>query len=107
LTHYTDINLLIVKLMPSPEYDAVAAEMGNAIRDAVLGMGVPKPSFRILTSTKFRGATSSQEADGAFMPRFRDKHNDWPTVAIECGLSESLRRLGTDAAGGSPTRELR
>jgi hypothetical protein len=38
LKHHTNINLLIVKLMPSPEHDIAVAVMRNAIGDAVLGV---------------------------------------------------------------------
>jgi hypothetical protein len=72
--------------------------MNNGILIALLGMGVPRQSLRYLLAIRFRGATCSKEADGSFMPRFRNPHNnDWPTVVIEAGLSESIRRLRTDA----------
>ncbi|KAJ5783999.1 uncharacterized protein N7518_009676 [Penicillium psychrosexuale] len=40
---------------------------------------------------------SSKEADTAYKPVTRNQQSDWPTIVLECGYSESMRRLAVDA----------
>lgn len=46
---------------------------------------------------RFSGPTGQKEADTGLKPMSRHFLNDWPTIVIECGLSESLKRLKVDA----------
>jgi len=45
----------------------------------------------------FSGPGSEKEPDTAFKPSSRRFVDDWPTLVVECGVSESLARLQVDA----------
>jgi len=99
MTHYTDTNLLIVKL-PTAEHESAHGELAKEVVVALAAMG-PKLAtyeFHFVGATTFRVRGSSKEADSAYRPRsFRPNKSDWPTIVFESGLSETLRQLRIDA----------
>jgi len=48
-------------------------------------------------ATGFSGPGSEKEPDSAFKPSSRRFVDDWPTLVIECGVSQFLPRLQADA----------
>jgi len=88
---------LIVKIMPDPITVLVVEEFGYALRKKIEERGQGR-GICSMGGTTYKGPDSRKEADGAFRPRLarRDVY-DWPTVILECGLSESPGRLTADA----------
>jgi hypothetical protein len=98
MTHYTDINLLIVKL-PSAEHEAAHLNIGRDLIEKVVLMGMRAKELDGVGASRFPGRRSSKEGDSAWRPHSsRPNETDWPTIVIESGVSESLRRLRFDAS---------
>ena len=96
-TYYWDINLLIVKLMPSGKHESVHVNFGLSIIEKVIRMGMSRRDLRGSGATTFEGLSSSKEGDTSFKPPCRDYEADLPTIVIEAGLSESVAKLRCDA----------
>jgi hypothetical protein len=98
MTHYTDTNLLIVKL-PTAEHESAHTNLAKEVVIALTVMGPRLASYEChsVGATTYRVRGSSKEADSAYRPRsFRPNKTDWPTIVFESGLSESLRQLRVD-----------
>jgi hypothetical protein len=97
MTHYTDTNLLIVKL-PTAEHELAHGNLATGMIEKVVLMGIPARELSFVGATTVRTRGSSKEADSAYRPRsFRPNKTDWPTIVFESGLSETLRQLIIDA----------
>jgi hypothetical protein len=96
MTHYTDTDLLIVKL-PSGKHESAHLSLGAGLVTKVTGMGISYLELRPMGGTRYPGNTSSKEGDSSYKPSSRRNKYDWPTIVIESGLSESLQRLRSDA----------
>lgn len=98
MTHHTDTNALIIKLMPSVEHELAHTCLADQLTYQLIRMGI---SFDGLLSnmagSRCSGPSSSKEADAAYKPECRDHAIDWPTLVFESGLSEGLARLRVDA----------
>lgn len=97
ICYYADINLLIVKIMPSLEQESSHVSFGRKLDAKLNKMGIPDNALTFLGGTRYSGITSAKEGDSAFKPSCRRKKTDWPTLVIESGLPESLLRLRYDA----------
>ena len=98
MTYYADVDLLIVKLMPSVKHEAAHRSLSGDFVYKIRVMGVPRNGLYPLGAGRFEGRNSSKEADSAYKPLpIRSGESDWPTIVFESGLSESLGRLRTDA----------
>jgi len=97
MTHYTDTDMLVVKLMPSTKHEAAHLSFAEEWTDRVKAMGLTRRDYLPLGAGRFCGRRSSKEGDSAYKPSTRKNANDWPTFVIESGLSESLRCLRSDA----------
>ena len=98
MTYYADIDLLIVKLMPSVKHEAAHRSLSEDFVYKIRVMGVPRNGLYPLGAARFEGHNSSKEADSAYKPLpIRSGESDWPTIVFESGLSESLGRLRADA----------
>jgi len=97
VTYYEDINLLIIKLMPSGKHEMSHIEFGDMIKEKAIMMGVSRRALTGVGGTRFKGHSSSKEGDTSFKPASRVRETDLPTIMIEAGLSESLARLKVDA----------
>jgi hypothetical protein len=97
MTQYTDTDLLIIKLMPSGEHETAHITLGDEVIDKLRGMGLPKRSLIPRGAKTCVGPNSSKGGDSTYKPKCRDRKDDWPTIVIEAGLSESLTSLRTDA----------
>lgn len=95
---YADIDLLIVKVMPSGAHETAWALLSEDFRFKLQGMGVPRRDLVPIGSTRYQGSQSSKEPDAGYKPLpARSLVSDWPTIVFEVGLSESLSQLRTDA----------
>jgi hypothetical protein len=97
MTHYTDLDLLIIKLMPSAEHETVHIALSDEVNHKLEGMGLPRRSLVGLGATTCVGHNSSKEGDSTYKPRCRDRKVDCPTIVFEAGLFKSLAGLRTDA----------
>ena len=97
MTYYTDINLLVIKLMPSGKHESAHLSFSDELRAKLFGMGISHRELRPMGGTRYPGHTSSKEGDSCYKPSSRKKEANWPTIVIESGLSESLQRLRYDA----------
>ena len=97
MSHDTDDDLLVIKLMPAAEHENPHITLGIDLVLALVGMGLPRRCIYALGGTRFHGRNSSKEADSAYKPASRTLKTDWPTIVFESGLSESLARLRLDA----------
>ena len=97
ITHYTSINLLIIKLMPSLKHELAHGDLAELLTFRFAFMGFQKPPLRHVGATRFDGNQSSKEGDSAYKPNSRNHEDDWPTIVFESGLSESLTKLRNDA----------
>jgi len=96
LTHCVDIGTLIIKV-PSVGHEKVACRFTEEMRDRFREMGVPKLECDPMGTTTYRGTSSSKQADAAFKSGIlRPYDMDWPTIVLEAGVSESVRRLRMD-----------
>jgi hypothetical protein len=97
LAHYTDIDLLIVKL-PSAKHEMAHLSLVHKIIEKLVRMGMPVEEFCGIGANRFRGHNYSKEGDSTFKPYSRRPNDtDWPTIVFESGFSESLSRLRHDA----------
>ncbi|KAG0136654.1 hypothetical protein HOY82DRAFT_549483 [Tuber indicum] len=85
--YLNDPQALIVKVMPSGLHE-FATEAFMGLRRALPSVG----------RTTYEGTLSKKEADGGFKPPLaRPRENDWPTIVLESGVSESPQRLKVGA----------
>jgi hypothetical protein len=96
MTHYTDTGLLIIKI-PLKLHETAHGSLGERINFKVVGMGLPIGSLVYLGAGTCKSPYSSKEGDTSYKPQCRTGTDDWPTIVIEAGLSESLRQLRADA----------
>jgi hypothetical protein len=97
MTHYTDKDLLIIKLMPSAEHEAAHLTISYVANRKLEGMGLPMLSLFPVGARTLYGFNNSKEGDSTYKPRCRPQKDAWPTFIVEAGLSESLTKLRTDA----------
>lgn len=97
ICYFQEEELLIVKYMPSAAHEFTAREFHNIILVKILSMGTDRNELVSFGSRRYHGAHSSKEADEVFVPdSVRNKEDDWPTLVIEVGRSESLSQLRQD-----------
>src|SRR5207248_5099824 len=97
LAHYTDRDLLIVKI-PTAQHEAAHLGLGNKLVCNVARMGIPNGELHPVGATTFYGRKSSKEGDSSYRPySLRPNSTDWSTIVIESGVSESLHHLRYDA----------
>jgi hypothetical protein len=97
MSHYTDSNLLIIKLMPSGKHQISHLTLHLKIRNALIRMGLPDDALTPVGATTFTCPHSSKEGDSGYKPLSRGNETDWPTIILESGLSESLPQLRNGA----------
>jgi len=95
--YYENEETLIVKIMPSiaPELACTQFELKLVLKLAEMGL---QDELLNIRSTTIQGIQCRKEADSAFQPwSSRPYKTDWPTLVIECGVSESINRLRGDS----------
>jgi len=83
VTYHKDINLLIIKLMPTAKHEAAHVNFSRRIDYKIYGMGMSASDLEGTGATRFEGC--------------RDNDDDLPTIVIESGYSEPLERLQSGA----------
>lgn len=88
---------LIVKIIPSPVHEMVREGFISALMEQTGRMGLRR-ALVDMRGTALQGIESRKEANSAFKPRLsRPLYTDWPTLVLECGIPESLKRLRAEA----------
>jgi hypothetical protein len=96
LTHYVDWDILILKV-PTAKHEIAHGHFGQKLTLRAGAMGL-EDDFIYLGATKFQVRRASKEGDTSYKPRsMRPREADWPTIVIEAGWSESIRKLRLDA----------
>jgi hypothetical protein len=99
MTHYTDTDLLIIKLMPLVAHEKLHGKLFTELLFQAARMGIQSHEIDTVGAGRYRGNSSSKEGDSALKPcASRPDDTDWPTIVFEAGLSESLNQLRIDAA---------
>lgn len=98
MTHHTDTNELIVKLMPSGKHESAHLSLAQELIYELIHIGISRENLLApVGGIRCSGPSSSKEADSAYKPLSRRQENGWPTIVFESGLSEGLTRLRVDA----------
>lgn len=93
-----DKNDLIVKLMPSLRHDAAHLILIKAIETRVLQMGLDEFKLYPTGTTTYKGDSGAKQGDSGVKPvPEREDESDWPTLMVECGVSENIRELRADS----------
>ena len=82
--------------MPSARHETAHTYFGMVLVERFVLMGLSN-SICPAGATRYQGNTSSKEGDTAYRPFPARGLDDWPTIVIEAGVSESLSRLRVDA----------
>jgi len=94
-----DLEILIVKV-PTEAHEIAAAQFGDEISFNAMSMGLPLAERLLVGIATFRAVagTPRKQPDWSMKPRnVRANPGDFPTIVIEVGFSETLRRLRNDA----------
>ena len=94
-----DLEVLIVKV-PTKVHETAAATFGSEIDFTARTMGLPQIERQLLGAGKCTapGGTPSKEPDWSMVnANVRPSPDDFPTIVIEVGFSETLQKLRNDA----------
>src|SRR5205807_7946171 len=83
--------------MPGGHHEAVTWELGYRIKKKAAEMGLEE-ALLLMGATTYQGTTNRKQADCSLKPWLsRPLITDWPTVVVECGVSESYSHLVNDS----------
>ena len=91
-----DQQTLIVKIIASPLHEVVHREFEKILWAKITPMGLLR-DLAGMGSARYKGIAIKKEPDSCYKPRSRAGAASWPTLAIECGVSERIGRLRVDA----------
>jgi len=95
--YLTNERMLIVKFIVGVAHEQAHRRFVGIFMLKISSMGLFR-DFIDVGGGCFTGLTGRKEADTGLKPiSSRPFLTDWPTVAVECGVSESLERLRVDA----------
>ena len=95
--YYEKEETLIVKIMPGLVHEVARTQFELELILKLAEMGLQYELCN-MGSTTYQGIGKRKEADSAFKPLFsRPYKTDWPTLVIECGVSESIKDLRRDS----------
>jgi hypothetical protein len=92
-------DILIVKV-PTEAHETAAAHFADEISFNARSMGLPSIERQLFGTATFRAAagTPRKQGDWSMKPvNVRANRGDFPTIVIEVGFSETLRKLHNDA----------
>ncbi|KAJ5797209.1 uncharacterized protein N7518_005749 [Penicillium psychrosexuale] len=88
----------VIRIMPPGAYERVTRSFSNKLVLKLFEMGIDSDDYTMNSATRYHGRTCDKEADESLTPSgnpFDD--NNWPSLVIETGLSESEAQLRADA----------
>jgi hypothetical protein len=98
ITHCIDWDVLIIKVMAGVVHEGFFGTFRSELEYRFGLMGLPVRDFWPVGAGRLRGRSVSKEGDMAWKPApLRPNKGDFPTLVIEAGVSESLRKLRADA----------
>lgn len=93
-----DSKEIIAKLMLLPAHETPHLLLIDDIREKTREMGLDRRELAPMGHTTYRGGNTARQGDSVVKPaQARNKADDWPTLVIEAGVSESLAQLRIDA----------
>jgi hypothetical protein len=95
LLYGCDENMLIIKVIPSPDHHIVAENLKLCIAQQIVQMGL-YDELDAVGSTEIQFGNFTKQPDGCWAPISQSPN---PTLVLEIGLSESSKRLAIDARG--------
>ncbi|CAG8888044.1 unnamed protein product [Penicillium egyptiacum] len=88
----------VIRIMPSGAHERVTRSFSNKLVAKLLNMGIDPDDYTMNTATRYHGRTCDKEADESLTPSGNPSDDDnWPSLVIETGLSESEAQLRADA----------
>jgi len=97
LLYYEYEETLVVKIMPGAVHD-IAVSQFEIILTLKLASIELLGELSYMRATTYKGTDCEKEPDSSFRPRSsRPYTTNWPTLVIECGVSESINRLRVDS----------
>ncbi|KAJ5544594.1 hypothetical protein N7535_007011 [Penicillium sp. DV-2018c] len=88
----------VIRIVPSGAHERITRLFTSQLIEKLLDMGIRPKAYTLNGATRYHGKLCDKEADGSFTPlRKPSDDNDWPSVVVETGFSESEAQLRTDA----------
>ncbi|KAF7718314.1 Uncharacterized protein PECH_001097 [Penicillium ucsense] len=88
----------VIRIMPSGAHERITRLFTSQLIEKLLDMGIRPKAYTLNGATRFHGKLCDKEADESLTPlRKPSDDNDWPSLVIETGFSESEAQLRTDA----------
>ena len=95
--YYEKEETLIVKIMPGLAHEVTRGQFELELAFKLAEMGL-RYELCYMGSTTRKGIGSGKEPDSSFKPlSYRPYKTDWPTLVVECGVSQSLKKLRRDS----------
>ncbi|CAG8894134.1 unnamed protein product [Penicillium egyptiacum] len=88
----------VIRIMPSKAHKRVTRSFSNKLVAKLLNMGIDPDDYTMNSASRYNGRTCDKEADESLTPLGNpSEDDDWPSLVIETGLSESEAQLRADA----------
>ncbi|KAG0127051.1 hypothetical protein HOY82DRAFT_490932 [Tuber indicum] len=95
--YLNDPRMLIVKFLQGGVHEVATTGVKSVLFEKVTTLGL-RHAIGSVRSKTFHGNAGQKEADSAFKHgAARPLETDWPTLVIECGVSETVPLLGVDS----------
>lgn len=98
LTLDTQRQQAVIRIMPSGAHERVTRSFSNELVLKLFEMGIHPRDYTMNAATRYHGKSCDKEADESLTPsRDAFSNEEWPSLVIETGLSESEAQLRADA----------
>ncbi|KAJ5090791.1 hypothetical protein N7532_009475 [Penicillium argentinense] len=88
---------VVIRIMPSGAHERLTQSFTGELIEKLLDMGIRPRAYTLNAATRYQGRTCAKEADQSLTPsRDTFSDNEWPSLVIETGLSESEAQLRAD-----------
>ncbi|EPS29393.1 hypothetical protein PDE_04342 [Penicillium oxalicum 114-2] len=88
----------IIRIIPSGSHERITRLFTSQLIEKLLDMGIRPKAYTLNGATRYHGRLCDKEADESLIPlRKPSDENDWPSLVVETGFSESEAQLRTDA----------
>ncbi|KAJ5943964.1 hypothetical protein N7516_004132 [Penicillium verrucosum] len=88
----------VLRIMPSGAHERVTQSFTCELVEKLLDMGIRPRAYTLNAATRYHGNSCAKEADQSLTPSWdASSAQEWPSLVIETGLSESEAQLRADA----------
>ncbi|KAJ5566572.1 hypothetical protein N7535_008210 [Penicillium sp. DV-2018c] len=88
----------VIRIIPSKAHERVTQSFSNEVVEKLLDMGIRSRDYTMNAASRYHGAVCDKEADQSLTPSSNPSDDDdWPSLVIETGLSESEAQPRNDA----------